>query len=197
MYYLKSHFREAIDRSMRCFSHNTNKYYISGDINVFHTGQYFTFLYYLSNTIYRNEISLEYETARKICDKLYGLNKVVSSCDLYYEISLPEYFYVEHPVGSVIGRAKIGNGFFFMQGCTVGGNNMKYPTIGENVWMYSNSKILGNCHIGDHVICGANCYVKDMDIPSNSLVFGQYPIKYNQRESRRRNKTETSSRMNR
>ena len=113
------------------------------------------------------------------------MNKVVSCCDVYYEVSLPEYFCVEHPVGSVIGRAKIDNGFFFMQGCTVGGNRMKYPIIGKNVWMYSNSKILGDCHIGDNVLIGANCYVKDMDIPSGCMVFGQYPaniIKENREE---------------
>ena len=37
----------------------------------------------------------------------------------------------------------------------------------------SGVKVLGNCHIGDNVIIAANAYVKDRDIPSGSIVFGQ------------------------
>ena len=39
--------------------------------------------------------------------------------------------------------------------------------------MMSNSKILGNCRIGSHVVFADNSYVKDRDIPDNSIVFGQ------------------------
>ena len=98
---------------------------------------------------------------------------------------MPEYFLVDHPLSSVIGRATIGNGFAFIQGCSVGGNNGVYPVIGENVFMYSNSKILGKSHIGNNVLIGANTYIKDMDIPDNVIVFGQYPnviIKKNHHE---------------
>ena len=54
--YLKNNFDEAIFRAINCFSHINNKYYVCDEINVLHTGQYFAFLYYLSNTIYRNEV---------------------------------------------------------------------------------------------------------------------------------------------
>ena len=37
------------------------------------------------------------------------------------------------------------------------------------------SKIIGNCTIGEHVIMAANSYIKDLDIPDNTTVFGQYP----------------------
>lgn len=47
--------------------------------------------------------------------------------------------------------------------------------IGEKVIMYSNSKILGDSYIGDNCIIGANCYIKDSNIPNNTMVFGQYP----------------------
>lgn len=39
--------------------------------------------------------------------------------------------------------------------------------------MYSNSKILGNCIIGDNVIFSANSYLINQNVPANSLVFGQ------------------------
>ncbi len=47
--------------------------------------------------------------------------------------------------------------------------------LGNNITMYSNSKILGKSKIGDNVIIGANAYVKDTDIPDNSMVFGEFP----------------------
>ena len=86
---------------------------------------------------------------------------------------MPAVWGVEHPLGSVMGRASYGDKFFFYQGCTVGGSGKCYPDIGSGVVMYSNSKILGRSVIGDHVIFSANSYVIDQVIPSNSIVFGQ------------------------
>ena len=36
-----------------------------------------------------------------------------------------------------------------------------------------NSAIIGKCNVGDNVTIGAGAIVKDEDIPSNCLVFGQ------------------------
>ena len=57
----------------------------------------------------------------------------------------------------------------------VGNNNNVYPVLGKNVRMFSNSKIIGNSHIGNNVLVGANCFIKDCDIPDNVMVFGQSP----------------------
>lgn len=111
----------------------------------------------------------------EIADKVYCLNKLLNAVDLFYAIEFPEHWSCEHPIGSVMGRARYGDYFFFYQGCTVGGNHGEYPVIGNNVTMYSNSKVLGKSHIGNNVIVGANAYVKDTDIPDNSMVFGQFP----------------------
>jgi serine O-acetyltransferase len=110
-----------------------------------------------------------------LADKLYYLNKIMHACDIYHEVVLPENFFLEHPVGTVLGRAKYGNKFFAMQNCTVGGNKGKYPVIGENVKLYSGAKILGNSRIGNNVSISANTYVKDTDIPDNVTVFGSWP----------------------
>jgi len=88
---------------------------------------------------------------------------------------MPDVFSLDHPVGSVMGRAEYGNYFSFTQNCTVGNNKGIYPTIGENVTMMSGSKILGKTKIGNNAIIAANTYIKDTDIPSNCLVFGQSP----------------------
>lgn len=106
-------------------------------------------------------------------EKIYYLNKILHSIDLFYEVELPSIFFFDHPLGSVMGRAKYSDYFSFLQGCTVGNNKGKYPIIGRNVSMLSNSKILGDCHIGNNVILSANSYVIDTDIPDNSIVFGQ------------------------
>lgn len=78
-----------------------------------------------------------------------------------------------------MGRAVYGNYFYFYQGCTVGGNGVigkeKYPTIGEHVTMFSDSKIIGESCIGNNVIISANTYIINADIPDNSMVFGQSP----------------------
>ena len=102
------------------------------------------------------------------------------SVDLFYAIELPSIWSAEHPLGSVMGRAKYSDNFFFYQGCTVGGTkdkegNIFYPELEENVRMYANSSILGRCHIGKNVQIGAGALVKNQDVPDNSIVFGQSP----------------------
>ena len=159
----------AVKRSISCFDMNKNKYYKKDNINIFHSGQYSQLLYYLSNTIYRTSKDTLLAT------KIYYLNKVLHSVDWYFEIELPNYWGVEHPLGSILGRATYGDGFFFFQGCTVGGNKGVYPKIGNNVIMYSNSKILGDSKIGDNVLIGADTKIKDQNVPSNCIVFGNSP----------------------
>ena len=175
---ISQHLEQSLDRTLYCFSQNKNRNFKDNDIDLFHTGQMMIFLYYLSNTIFREEkkngqgIGPE---ARTACGKVYCLNKLISQCDIYYEFTLPDYFIVYHPLGSVVSRSTIGNGFMLMQGSTVGENNGIHPVLGKNVLMFSNSKILGKCNIGNNVLISANTYIKDMDIPDFSIVYGQYP----------------------
>lgn len=52
--------------------------------------------------------------------------------------------------------------------------------------MYSGVKIIGSCKIGSNVVFAANTFIINMDIPSNSIVLGQYPnvkIKPNDKHS--------------
>lgn len=158
-------------KSKKCFEKMKNQYYRIHDedsVNAFHSGQYTVFLYWLSNIIAKANLE-----DTELSSKLYYLNKMLNGLDCYYEVELPSIFSAEHAVGSVIGRAKYGNMFSFCQMCTVGNNNSQYPVIGNNVKMYSGSKILGNCNIGNNVIISANSYVLDQNIPSNSIYFGQ------------------------
>ncbi len=162
----------VLERLGKCFSYCGNKYYFDNGefiFSPFHSVQYAIYLYYLANTIYRKE------GKNDLSGQLYYLNKVMNSVDWYYEISLPDIFCAEHPLSSVMGRATYSNKFFFYQGCTVGGNKGKYPYIGENVIMYSNTTVIGDTKIGNNVVISTGSTIKDENIPSNSIVFGQSP----------------------
>ncbi|MDQ0125878.1 serine O-acetyltransferase [Pseudomonas lini] len=163
----------TLAKTERCFRQSTNKYYRKDEeifFSIYHSGQYCIFLYLLSRQVF-----LDNPKHRELADKIYYLNKTLNGLDLYYEISMPEAFHLDHPVGSVMGRATYGNNFTFAQLCTVGNNKGFFPEIGENVQMFSGAKILGRCKIGDNVVVSANTYIKDTDIPANSLVFGSSP----------------------
>ena len=155
------------------FSKNKNKYYSkSGEayFNPCHSGQYTVFLYYFSNTVFKNE-----SHHIRLADKIYYLNRIMNACDLFYEVELPEIFMLDHPLGSVMGRGKFGEYFAFSQNCTVGNNNNIFPVIGKHVTMTANSMILGNSKIGNNVILGAGACVKDQNVPDDSFVFGSSP----------------------
>lgn len=163
--------REAQKRTLEAISAFNNKYY-DGKINPLNGVMYCNFLYQLSRCTYAsNNID--------ITEKIYCLNKMLHAVELFYEVPLPAHWSCEHPIGSVIGRAEYGDYFFFYQGCTVGSSYCEgtflYPVIGENVTMYSHSKILGSSHIGNNVVLSANSYVINEDVPDNCIVFGQSP----------------------
>lgn len=185
---LNSNFDAVLDKCEKCFSGTNNKYFFNaqGEVrfNSLHSVQYMTFLYFMAHTLYLNK------QGGVLCDKLYYLNKTMNGLDMFYAIELPEVFSAEHPVATVLGRAKYGKGFFFYQGCTVGGNydkegNLQYPVIGENVKMFANSSLIGKCNVGNNVILAAGSMVKNQDIPDNTIVFGQSPnliLKQNKRQ---------------
>lgn len=114
------------------------------------------FLYRISHLLSKNGHNNE-------ADIIYYLNKIMHSVDWFYQINLPKHFLAEHPLASVLGKAEYGDYIFIYQGTTVGGNrkhgNLYYPKIGENVLMYANSTILGDCQIGNNVIISANAYL--------------------------------------
>lgn len=164
---------EVKNRVQFSFSHSKNKYYKKDRevyFNPFHSAQWTIFLYYLSNSLYKKSLK-----NCILCDKIYYLNRMLNSCDLFYEVNLPDIFFLDHPLGTVIGRGTFKNFFSFSQGCTVGNNKGIFPVFGEKVRMLSNSKVLGDSKIGNNVIIAANTYIKDTNIPDNSIVFGSSP----------------------
>ena len=176
-YIIDKSLNDVIERCLRCFRHINNKYYNKGENVIFsatHSCQYTFFLYFISNTIYNCPENSEGKF-NILCDKIYMLIKIIAGCDLYYQINLPNVFSFDHPVGTVLGRAQYGEYFAFAQNCTVGNNNGEYPIFGSRVVLNSGCTVLGNSRIGSNVILGANTYILDVDIPDNSIVYGENP----------------------
>lgn len=103
------------------------------------------------------------------------MNKALNAVDLYYEIELPDLFFLDHPVGTLLGRADYGDYFVFSQHITVGNNHDIYPVFDERVSLLAGAVVIGNSRIGRNTIVSAESFIKDEEIPPNSVVFGQSP----------------------
>ena len=84
--------------------------------------------------------------------------------------------FIDHGTGVVIGEtAIIGNNVTLFHGVTLGGSGKekgkRHPTIGNNVFIGSGAKILGNIIIGDNVKIGANAVILK-NVPSNVTIVG-------------------------
>ncbi len=162
----------VLGRLEQCFAHIGRKgFQRDGEpfFNPFHSSQYCMFLYLLSRA------ALTDAADRDLADKTYALNKALHGADLFYEVELPDVFLLEHPVGTVLGRATYGRFFSFQQQNTVGNNQGRYPVFGDNVALFAGAMVVGDAHIGNNCWISAGTYVKDQDVPDNSLVFGRSP----------------------
>jgi serine O-acetyltransferase len=161
--------QKALDRTMYCFSKVKNKYFFDGNQTLFnhlHTDQYAMFLYYLSNTIWREE------NDAALAGRVYFLNRAMHALDVFYEVHLPDVFLLVHPVGTVLGRGQYHDYFVAYQRVTVGGNNdFKYPIIGKGVVMYGGSALIGNCSTGENCLISAGTIVREREIPDDVVVF--------------------------
>jgi serine O-acetyltransferase len=88
---------------------------------------------------------------------------------------MPEIFLLVHPVGSVYGAASYGNYFVGYQNCTIGADGKEYPVLGEGVVCYSRTSIIGKCKVGNNVVMGANTFIINCEVDSDTLVLGSYP----------------------
>ncbi len=85
-------------------------------------------------------------------------------------------FYIGNFGGIFINtKAIIGKNFNISQDVTIGqsnrGRNKGVPTIGDNVYLGSGAKVIGNIRIGNNVVIGSNCVVVN-DVPDNAVVVG-------------------------
>ena len=75
----------------------------AGVFDVMHSTQYSIFLYFLSNSIWKND------QTRDVPTELFSLNKALNAIDLFYEIEMPEVFFIGHTAGIVLAKATYSN----------------------------------------------------------------------------------------
>lgn len=153
----------ALKRLEQCI--NAVKCWRYGEFDYLHSSQYCTFLYYLSNAIYKGEGST------KVCTKLFLLNKALNGIDLFYEIEMPEIFFIGHSVGIVLAKAHYSNYLVLYQNSTVGKNHGIAPHLGEGVIIYPNAAIIGNCKIANGSVIGQGVSVINKNTLENHICY--------------------------
>jgi serine O-acetyltransferase len=157
------HMDEALTRVGHCI--DAVRMWRPGQFNYLHSSQYCQYLYYLSNTIWRNERHGE------ACTKLFLLNKALNAIDLFYEIEMPEVFFIGHSVGIVLAKATYGNYLALYQNSTVGKNHGVAPVIGDGVVMYPNTAIIGRSHVRNGSVISQGVSVLNRETPGDCLVY--------------------------
>jgi len=158
------HIDEALERIGYCIDRVAM--WRQGEFNYLHSTQYCQFLYYLANTIWRNERDAQTAT------KLFLLNKSLNAIDLFYEIEMPPVFFIGHSVGIVLAKATYGNYLVLYQNSTIGRHLDRIPVLGEGVVIYPNTAVIGASVIEDGGVVSQGTSVIDSHVPARSIAFG-------------------------
>lgn len=171
---LKKGVKNALERVEFCFSHLRGRYFWKNGkvfFNHLHSDQYSMFLYFLSNSLFRQK------NTTSICEKIFYLNKCMHGIDCFYSVKLPSIFVFVHPIGTILGnQATFSDYLLISQNCTIGDNyDNNYPVLGKGVALYAGAKVIGDCYIGDNCEISSDASVYKSKIESNCVVFGKYP----------------------
>lgn len=153
----------ALNRTNTCLS--KIKGVAPNGFNYLNSGQYATFLYFLSNIIWKKKIGVDVAT------KIFLLNKALNGIDLYYEIEMPDFFLIGHTVGMVFAKALYSDYCIFHQGCTVGRVLDDRPIFEKGVVLYPNSSVIGGCYVKENTVLSAGVHLINIDTPGNCYVF--------------------------
>lgn len=127
-------------------------------------------LYYkISHFLYKRKRFL---IARIISEKA----KRKTGIEIHPGATIGKNLFIDHGMGVVIGETcVIGDNVTLFHGVTLGGTGKekgkRHPTIGNNVFIGSGAKILGNITIGNNVKIGANSVILE-SVPDNVTVVG-------------------------
>ncbi len=164
---IKKNIDEAFDRM--AFSLKYVKLNGYTKFNHLHSDLYAQFIYYLSNTIWRND------EERNVAGKLFYLNKTLNGLNCMYDTELPDIFLLIHCVGTILGKAKYSNYFVACHNVTVGTDRGSSPQILEGVYMGPGSSIVGKSIIESYSHLAINAVVLNQDTKENCVVVGNSP----------------------
>ena len=165
----------ALERLDHCLSNIKSKYYSNKNKVVFNhlnSDHYCTFLYFFSNTLYKNNVN------KNVYEKVYNLNKLLNCVDMFYEVILPDIFLVTHPIGTVLGRAQYSDYLTVYQNCTIGSNTnkppslRKFPNLGKYLTLRPGSAVLGESKVGINCQIASKSILIDQKLSDNTTYFG-------------------------
>jgi serine O-acetyltransferase len=158
-----AHLDEALERLHRCI--NACAPWRPDQFNVLQSSQHCIYLYYLSNTIWRRSGDTAAPT------RLFLMNKAFNGIDLFYEIAMPEVFYIGHSVGIVLAKATYGNYLVLYQNSTVGRHKDQIPVIGDRVVLYPNTAVIGRAVVEDDAVVSQGTSIVNKHVPKGQMAF--------------------------
>jgi serine O-acetyltransferase len=168
---LREIMRAALERARFCFAHIRHPSFGADGRVIFdhlHGDQYTMFLYYASHTAYvAGDLTL--------AKKLFLLNKALNGFFCMYDTELPPVMFLNHALGTVIGRGTYGNFLLVTQNVTFGKERDAAPVIGEGVIVYGGALIAGATTVGDRTVIAANAELRNADVPAECVVAGSSP----------------------
>jgi serine O-acetyltransferase len=158
-----AHLDEALERMHRCI--NACAPWRPDEFNVLQSSQHTIFLYFLANTIWTRSGDTAAAT------RLFLMNKAFNGIDLFYEIAMPEVFYIGHSLGIVLAKATYGNFLVLYQNSTVGRHKDQIPVIGDRVVLYPNTAVVGRAVVEDDCVISQSTSVINKRVPKGSIAF--------------------------
>jgi len=162
-----AHLDEALERLHRCI--NACAPWRPDEFNVLQSSQHTIYLYFLANTIWTRSGDGAAPT------RLFLMNKALNGIDLFYEIAMPQVFYIGHSVGIVLAKATYGEFLVLYQNSTVGRHKDQIPVIGERVVLYPNTAVIGRSVVGDDAVVSQGVSVINKQVPKGSMAFAGAP----------------------
>jgi serine O-acetyltransferase len=160
---LDAHMDEALERLHRCI--NACAPWRPDEFNVLQSSQHCIYLYFLSNTIWQRSGDAGAAT------RLFLMNKAFNGIDLFYEIAMPEVFYIGHSVGIVLAKATYGNYLVLYQNATVGRHKQDIPQLGERVILYPGSAVVGRAVVEDGAVLSQGVRAINRRVPAGQMAF--------------------------
>lgn len=149
------------------FKNDYYRYYASKfDISkvIYFPGLLATLFYRISRKLYLKDDDYN---ALKFSSVGFSLTGI----ELYYSAKIGKALKINHGIGTVIGsRTQLGDNVLLHHSVTLGEKNGGRAKIGNNVIIYPGAIIVGDIHIGNNSIIGANIFV-DKSFPENSKIF--------------------------
>jgi len=123
----------------------------------------------ISHSLYNKKLYFAARLVSQIARWLTGI-------EIHPGAKIGKGLFIDHGMGVVIGEtAEIGENVVMYHGVTLGGTGSlkgkRHPTIGNNVFIGTDAKILGPITIGDGAKVGANAVVLE-DVPMNATAVG-------------------------